>query len=133
MEDSNYYNFMMVKIVGIGYYSIIYLIFGFLMSLLLNYFMPALDNNDKQDERKTSKIIIIILEILLNFALIGISFYFVRKLVKKYIPFPLDTQFGFDKNKLREIQGPIIVATIYMSFQTKLVEKLNYIKKLIGI
>lgn len=95
--------------------------------------MPYIDNIDKEDERKAIKILKIIAEILVNFALIGISFYFVRKLVKNYIPFPLDSLYGFDKNKLKEIQGGIIIATIYMTFQTKLVQKLNYIKKLIGI
>lgn len=29
MEDSNYYSFLMVKILSIGYYSMIYFIFGF--------------------------------------------------------------------------------------------------------
>ena len=130
MEDSNYYSFLMVKILSIGYYSMIYFIFGFSISLLLNYLMPS---TDKEDERKAIKILKIIAEILINFALIGISFYFVRKLVKNYIPFPLDSLYGFDKSKLKEIQGGIIIATIYMSFQTKLVQKLNYIKKLVGI
>ena len=130
MEDSNYYSFLMVKILSIGYYSMIYFIFGFSISLLLNYLMPSINNIDKEDERKAIKILKIIAEILINFALIGISFYFVRKLVKNYIPFPLDSLYGFDKSKLKEIQGGIIIATIYMSFQTKLVQKLNYIKNI---
>jgi hypothetical protein len=133
MSDSDYNSFLTIKILSIGYYSMIYFFFGFSISLLLNYLMPAFDSNDKEDEQKFYKIIKIVVEILFNFALIGISFYFVRKLVKNYIPFPLDTLYGFDKNKLKEIQGGIIIATIYMSFQTKLVQKLNYIKKIIGI
>ena len=85
----------------------------------------------EKKKKKLVKIVKICLEILLNFALIGISFYFIRKIVKNYIPFPLDTFYGFDKNKLKELQGGIIIATIYMTFQTKLVQKLNYLKMLL--
>lgn len=133
MSDFNYNGFLAVKILSIGYYSMAYFFFGSFMSIILNYFMKPIDPKTQIKEKKLVKIVKICLEILLNFALIGISFYFIRKIVKNYIPFPLDTFYGFDKNKLKELQGGIIIATIYMTFQTKLVQKLNYLKMLLEL
>ena len=124
------YNFLAVKILSIGYYSMVYFFLGSCMSIILNYFMKPIDLKKEIKEEKKNKIVKICLDILLNFALIGISFYFIRKTVKNYIPNPLDTLYGFDKNKLKEIQGGIIIATSYMTFQTKLVQKLNHLKVL---
>jgi hypothetical protein len=135
MESTvNYYSFLIVKLFAITYYSVIYFILGFSTSILLNRAMPGLNEKKKEDTKEKIKddektTILIILEIIINFALIGISFYLVRKIVKKYIPFPFEGVFGFQKDSLKEIQGGIIIASIYMSFQTKLVSKLNYLKQ----
>jgi hypothetical protein len=133
MSDLNYNGFLAVKILSIGYYSMAYFFFGSCMSIILNYFMKPIDPKTQIKEKKLVKIVKLFLEILLNFALIGMSFYFIRKIVKNYIPNPLDTLYGFDKNKLKEIQGGIIIATSYMTFQTKLVQKLSYLKVLLEL
>lgn len=159
-STANYYSFLSVKIFAIAYYSVLYFIFGFFTSILLNRIMPALNQKKKEDTKETTKkdtketkqkeetkettkkplkdeeersIFIIVIEIILNFALIGISFFLVRKIVKNYIPFPFEGVFGFQKDRLKEIQGGIIIASIYMSFQTKLVAKLNYLKQKLQI
>jgi hypothetical protein len=135
-STANYYSFLSVKLFAIAFYSVLYFIFGFLTSILLNRVMPALNQKNTKktvnddDERS---IFIIVIEIIINFALIGISFFLVRKIVKNYIPFPFEGVFGFQKDRLKEIQGGIIIASIYMSFQTKLVAKLNYLKQKLQI
>ena len=135
-STANYYSFLSVKLFAIAFYSVLYFIFGFLTSILLNRVMPALNQKktkktvNDDDERS---IFIIVIEIIINFALIGISFFLVRKIVKNYIPFPFEGVFGFQKDRLKEIQGGIIIASIYMSFQTKLVAKLNYLKQKLQI
>jgi len=94
--------------------------------------MSSLNEEDIKNKKNNSIYIIkVILDIIVNFALIGISFYFIRKIVKYYIPFPLDGIGGFNKMQLTEIQGGIIIATIYMSFQPKLISKLNFIRQTI--
>ena len=139
MESTvNYYSFLSVKLFAITYYSVIYFILGFFTSILLNRVMPGLNQKKKEDTKEKIKddeksIILIIIEIIINFALIGISFFLVRKIVKNYIPFPFEGVFGFQKDRLKEIQGGIIIAAIYMSFQTKLVSKLNYLKQKLQI
>jgi hypothetical protein len=128
---TDYYFFLTIKLLSIAFYSVLYFIFGFITSIGLNMLMPYLDTENIENKKNKTYILRIILEIILNFALIGISFYFIRKIVKYYIPFPFDGVGGFNKMQLKEIQGGIIIATIYMSFQTKLVSKLNFIKQLL--
>lgn len=135
-QVNNYYAFLSVKLFAITFYSIMYFILGFFTSLSLNYLMPGLrtsNNNDNPDETEKVSLFKIIIEIIINFALIGISFFFIRKIVKNYIPFPLEGFAGFQKDRLKELQGGIIIASIYMSFQTKLLAKLNYVRQRLGI
>lgn len=146
--EGDYFTFLSVKLFAIAYYSVIYFILGFGVSVLLNKLMPNLDvpkehlenkeekkedETEKKEEAPEKKPEIsngrLILEIILNFALIGISFFFVRKIVKNYIPFPLEGVAGFEKARLKELQGGIIIAAIYFAFQTKLIDKLKYFKK----
>ena len=128
----NYYFFLSIKLISIIFYSVLYFIFGFLTSIGLNSIMPNLKKEEIDNKKnKPTYIARIILDIIINFALIGISFYFIRKIVKYYIPYPLDGVGGFNKMQLKEIQGGIIIATIYMSFQTKLRDKLNFIKDIL--
>jgi hypothetical protein len=129
---NNYYYFLSIKLISIVFYSVLYFIFGFITSISLNSVMSSLNEEDIKNKKNNPKYIVkVILDIIFNFALIGVSFYFIRKIVKYYIPYPLDGVAGFDKMKLKEIQGGIIIATIYMTFQTKLISKLNFIRQLI--
>jgi hypothetical protein len=132
---NNYYAFLSVKLFAITFYSIMYFILGFFTSLGLNYLMPSLrtSSNNSPDETEEVSLFRIIIEIIINFALIGMSFFFIRKIVKNYIPFPLEGFAGFQKDRLKELQGGIIIASIYMSFQTKLLAKLNYFRQRLGI
>ena len=131
----NYYAFLSVKLFAITFYSIMYFILGFFTSLGLNYLMPSLrtSSNNSPDETEEVSLFRIIIEIIINFALIGMSFFFIRKIVKNYIPFPLEGFAGFQKDRLKELQGGIIIASIYMSFQTKLLAKLNYFRQKLRI
>jgi len=132
---NNYYAFLSVKLFAITFYSIMYFILGFFTSLGLNYLMPSLrtSSNNSPDETEEVSLFRIIIEIIINFALIGMSFFFIRKIVKNYIPFPLEGFAGFQKDRLKELQGGIIIASIYMSFQTKLLAKLNYFRQKLRI
>lgn len=125
-ELVDYGKFILVKFVAIFYYSIIYFIFGFISSVLLNMVIPPLyDDNENQTINRGDWLII--LEIIMNFGIISIVFFMVRKIVKM-LPFPLEGIMGFEKARLRELQGGIIIASIFFNFQPKLLKKLNYIK-----
>lgn len=144
-NKNSYFSFLAVKLFAISYYAVIYFILGFTASVLLNKVMPDFDVPDEylddKNKRKTNKmeefehisLRRLFVEIIINFAIIGISFFFVRKIVKNYVPFPLEGFNGFQKSRLTELQGGIIISAIYFAFQTKLIDKLKYLKRRLNL
>lgn len=132
MQSSHfrYLKFLSIKLFAITYYSILYFILGFLSSVLLNYIIPVFQNTI-QVTTSFITLIKLIIEIFFNFAAIGIMFFFIRKIIKNYIPFPFNGVYGFQKSFLKEIQGGVIIAPIIMIFQTKLLSKLEIIKNMV--
>lgn len=123
MGKSSYVSFLQIKLFAIIYYTVLYFIFGILFSSLLDYFSHKLT----EDEKKNPNYFKIIADCLLGFSFIGIIFYIVRKIVKS-LPFPFDNTNGFELFKLRELQGGIIISTIFFTFQHKLKDKLLFLR-----
>jgi hypothetical protein len=128
----SYYKFFTVKVIAIIYYSIFYFIAAFLASIYTNKYQYDFDLEENKKKYKTDKIINfgVFLDVLFYFALIGVLFYLIRKIVKK-IPFPLNNVAGFDVLRLSEYSGDTVMACIFFIFQSKLTNKLNYIVSLI--
>jgi magnesium-transporting ATPase (P-type) len=128
----SYYKFFTVKIIAIIYYSIFYFIAAFLASIYTNKYQTDFNLEENKKKYKNDKIINfgVFLEILFYFALIGVLFYLIRKIVKR-IPFPLNNIAGFDIHRLTEYSGDTVMACIFFIFQTKLTNKLNYVVSLI--
>ena len=129
----SYYKFFTVKVIAIIYYSIFYFIAAFLASIYTNKYQNDFDLEENKKKYKTDKIINfgVFLDVLFYFALIGVLFYLIRKIVKK-IPFPLNNVAGFDVLRLSEYSGDTVMACIFFIFQSKLTNKLNYIVSLIA-
>jgi hypothetical protein len=128
----SYYKFFTVKIIAIIYYSIFYFIAAFLASIYTNKYQTDFNLEENKKKYKNDKIINfgVFLEILFYFAIIGVLFYLIRKIVKR-IPFPLNNIAGFDILRLSEYSGDTVMACIFFIFQTKLTNKLNYVVSLI--
>ncbi len=128
----SYYKFFTVKVIAIIYYSIFYFIAAFLASIYTNKYQTDFNLEENKKKYKNDKIINfgVFLEILFYFALIGVLFYLIRKIVKR-IPFPLNNVAGFDILRLSEYSGDTVMACIFFIFQTKLTNKLNYVVSLI--
>jgi len=129
----SYYKFFTVKVIAIIYYSIFYFIAAFLASIYTNKYQTDFNLEENKKKYKNDKIINfgVFLEILFYFALIGVLFYLIRKIVKK-IPFPLNNVAGFDIHRLSEYSGDTVMACIFFIFQAKLTNKLNYVVSLIA-
>ncbi len=128
----SYYKFFTVKVIAIIYYSIFYFIAAFLASIYTNKYQTDFNLEENKKKYKNDKIINfgVFLEILFYFAIIGVLFYLIRKIVKR-IPFPLNNVAGFDILRLSEYSGDTVMACIFFIFQTKLTNKLNYVVSLI--
>lgn len=113
-----------VKIVDITYITLIYFTFGYIFAMSMDRYYGQLDFNE---EKKKSTLRLLV-EICLNFAIIGISSYIARNLTE-VIPFPLDGIKGFNHKLVKELHN---VAPIYMYivmfYQENLKTKMMYVK-----
>src|SRR5207237_5916467 len=123
-----YWVFLAVKLLAIVMYSVLYFSFGVLASVGLNQMVPKLyeSKKEQQEHRLQRSNARILVEIILNFAMIALVFFFVRKIVK-LIPYPLNGVAGFELSRLKELQGGLMMATIFTIFQTRLIDKVNYL------
>ena len=108
--------FYIVKLLAIALISTYYFILGSIMSITINRFTP------RRDVKQMSTLRLFI-EILLSFIAIGIGYYFIRKIVR-IVPFPLEGLYDFEKTRLKEMSGGIIVSYVVFTYQQKLAERL---------
>ena len=120
-----YFKFLSVKILSIIYFSLFFLFLGFLVALILNFFQPPLKDDNKKIFTKSP--FILTLEVIITLILIVVSFYFVRKIIKK-IPFPFDGCYGFQHSRLQELHGVVFFAPVFFLLQPRLVEKIAYLR-----
>ncbi len=113
-----------IKMIDISYVTIIYFIFGYIVALIIEKILGKLDI-DKEKKKSTFNIL---LDIAVNFSIIGIFSYVARNLAE-FIPFPLDGINGFAHQRVKELHNvaPVFVF-IVMYYQTNLKIKMNYAK-----
>lgn len=101
-----------IKILDIGFITIIYFISAILISKFLNYLFGPYDPEKDKDKSKY----LIGLELCGIIWLMGISIYLIRNIVEK-IPSPFDTMYGFQHNKVKELSSAgIYTIILYQSF-----------------
>ena len=125
---TQYYKFLIVKLVSIIYHTMIYFIIGFTSAIMFNDLIPHI--SEKHEEEKT--VGRLALECMIIFSLSGLLFYFLRKISKK-ISSPLDGMYGFDDSRLKELNGSVLLGAIFIQFQVKFLRKLKIIKNKINI
>lgn len=107
-----------IKIIDIGYITFIYFIAAFIIASGLNRLYGPFD----QEKENTKSRFRIILELVGMVWLNGILIYIVRNLVP-YVPFPLDSYYGFEHGKVKELGTAAIFIYFLVFFQKHLQEK----------
>lgn len=127
---TNYYSFLVVKLLAIVYFSLFYFIIGFIASLGLNKLVSKEEDNEK--EVAEDNILRLLVESIVIFSVVSLIFYFLRKVIK-HIPFPLEGISGFQTKRLKELNGVALLAPIFMTYQVNFVSKLTKIKKMMKL
>lgn len=116
-----------IKIIDIAYVSVLLFCLGFIVSVFLDYlYIKLFGKFDEKKAKKKSRIIIII-ESIIHFAIIGILIYIFRNIVE-YIPFPLHGVHKYNHYRLKELTSASLFITILLIFQSNLQAKLVYLK-----
>jgi hypothetical protein len=113
-----------IKIIDIAYIFSFYAAAGFFLSILLDKIFPKFVETEYIN-KSTKKII---LNICIQFAVIGIIVYIVKNTFE-LIPFPLNGIYGYEHNKVKELKEalPLIYTILY--FQYSLRDKLLFVAK----
>ena len=106
----------LIRVVDVGFVAALCFLFAYVFSSALDRVFGEPDMRKSRVHR--------LLEVTLQFGLIGIIVYFARSLIKK-IPFPLDGLYGYDRHKLTELRSLPIMVFIFMFFQSNLQKKVK--------
>ena len=126
-----------IKMVDIGYLFAAASIVGYIVARFLSRLFPFDEKNYSDDLIGIAKLIV---EIILEMALIGICIYASRQLVQA-LPFPFDGWkgfgypegfTGFKHKKLREWENPYPIAFFIVFYQDALKAKIVHLTKLTG-
>ena len=107
-----------IRLLGVGWVSVLSFVFAFFVSKFLDTFTSKLD--------KTKSKWYTFLEVSVQFALVGIIVYLSRGFIKK-IPFPFDGTAGYIHSQISELRSLPLMVFIFMFFQTKTQDKMRYI------
>eukprot|EP00798_Chlamydomonas_sp_ICE-L_P028816 gene28816-32005_t len=114
--------FRMVKILDIGYITVIYFILALCIGIPIDRMLGKF--NPVAYDKKSS--LIIILELILHVYILGIVMYSVRNLVE-LLPSPLNGLYGYDHMRLKEMQNAAIFGLIIIWNQQYLIKKMLYL------
>lgn len=113
-----------IKIIDIGYITIIYFMLAFYLSIWVDAKLGDFDK-EKAASKSTFRLT---LESIFHIYLIGVLIYIMRNLVEK-IPFPLDGVQGFIHLKVKELTNAAVFTFIFILYQKHLRAKLEYIRE----
>lgn len=119
--------FRTVKIIDIGFITLIYFLIAFFSSFYIDEKLGIFDS--KLADNKN--IFILFGEVSLHIYFIGVFTYIIRNLIE-LIPYPLNGYDGYDHSKLKELGGGVVFTFIFFIFQNNLRSKLIYLYKRIN-
>lgn len=115
----NEYIIKFIKCIDISLIGIYYLFFGIIITIIFNKLFGNINY-------KNMSIMILILNIFLHTSFLMISVYIIRNIIYN-IPFPLHGYCNYDHNKIKELNGNILVAFSIISYQTIYFEEIYYL------
>ena len=111
-----------IKILDIGYITVIYVMLGIILARLCDKKLGKFD----EKKAKEKSIFQHVIELILLLWFIGVVIYIVRNLVP-LIPFPLDGYYGFKHLKVKELTSATFFTISFMYFQVYYQNKIKYI------
>jgi hypothetical protein len=111
-----------IKIVDIGYVTVIYFFFAFALGVSLDRAIGKFD--EAEADRKTTGRLAA--ECIAHIYLCGVVVYFTRNVVER-VPFPLDGVAGFVHGKVKELTNAAVFTFVFMYYQKNLRDKLIYL------
>lgn len=112
---------IVIKIIAIGYATVIYFILGAILGNLVNKYILYISNDD-------IPLYLNVLQILFILWLDGIIIYSMRNIVKR-IPFLLNGMYDFDITRLKELRGASTFTFAFFYYQPNLKRKMDNIFK----
>lgn len=122
MPKKNTILYRIVKIIDIGYVSMIYITFAIGLSYLYDAFLGKF-NKEEEDKKSIPRIL---LELIAVFWLYGIIIYIVRNIVKM-IPFPLNKIGGFDHSTLKDLRSAGMFTVVFFYFQNNIKARMQHV------
>ncbi len=111
-----------IKIIDIGYVTIIYGFLAIYLSKVTEKYLGKFDEEKEKNKTLTQSI----LELTLYLWGCGVVIYIVRNLVP-LVPFPLNGVYGFDHLKVKEVTNASVFSIIFIYFQQHYQDKIKYI------
>jgi len=118
MKKKTYGLFTFIKIIDLIFIMTIYFIVAFIVSLVIQKFLPLILTTDKITKQQWFSVAF---ELILSISIIVIVGYFCRNLVL-YIPFPLDGIEGFDHMRVKELDGSLLISLLFI-FNSQIIAK----------
>jgi len=110
-----------IKIIDIGYITVLYIIFSIGFAYITDKAMGKFDEKKHKNKSKMR----LTIELICEMWIYGVFIYIVRNLVG-LIPFPLDGYHGFEHKRLKELTNPAVFTFTYIFFSDYLKTKLTY-------
>ena len=117
-----------IKIVDIGYISILYIIVSLICAIITDKVMGEFD--EKVEAKKPMWQLT--LEFILTVWLYGVLIYIVRNLIE-LVPFPLYNYHGFSHKKVKELSSAMVFSFTFLLFSKYLKAKLDFYYKFIKL
>ena len=115
--------FRTIKIIDIGYITVLYFVCAYFPATFLDSFFSKLYGVDFDKRSDT----VLIMEVVSQIICIGIVAYVGRNLVQ-LIPFPLDGINGFVHSRVKELSSGAFFTVFLVMFQYTMQDKLTFIK-----
>ena len=110
-----------IKILDIGYITVIYFIIGIIISRIFDKYFNT--HNTKVDDKKT--IYKVGIELINMIWIMGIIIYIIRNLVE-LIPSPFDGIYGFNHSLVKELGSASVFTMIVLTYTYHFKSKLDY-------
>jgi hypothetical protein len=117
-----------IKIVDIGYITVLYIIMSLICAIITDKVMGEFD--EKKEAQKP--VWRLTLEFILTIWLYGVLIYVVRNVIE-LVPFPFDGYHGFSHKKVKELNSAMVFTFTFVLFSKHLKAKLDFYYKFLKL
>jgi len=110
-----------IKILDIGYITVLYVAISIILAFLTDKIMGEFD---EKKEAKKSKIVLTV-EVIITVWIYGVLIYIVRNIIS-LVPFPLDGYKGFEHRRVKELHSAMVFTFTYILFSKYMKSKLSF-------